>query len=73
MPVRHQDHGGVTVAIAVAIGSLDQSLDLGLGQILPRPQLGVWPATWRNCSFFGGWLTNLRCDWDDNPVVDRSP
>jgi len=63
MPVCHQDHGGVTVAVAVALGCLDQALDLGLGQILPRPQLGVWPAAWLTVRFSVAGLISLRCDF----------
>jgi hypothetical protein len=37
-----QDHGGVAVAVAVAVAdSLDQPLDLGLGQMLAAAQVAV--------------------------------
>jgi hypothetical protein len=41
MPGGDQDHGGVAVAVAVALGGLDQLLDLTLGQMLSGPQLAV--------------------------------
>ena len=41
VPVGDQDHGGVAVAVAVGLGGLDQLLDLGLGQMLARAQLGI--------------------------------
>jgi hypothetical protein len=34
MSIRDQDHGGVAVAVAVALGGLDQALDLALVQML---------------------------------------
>ena len=41
MTIGHQDHGGVAVTVAVVLDLVDQTLDLGLGQVLPRPQFGV--------------------------------
>ena len=38
MPEGNQDHGGIPLSPAVALGSLDQLLDLTLGQMLTRPQ-----------------------------------
>jgi hypothetical protein len=35
MAVSYNDHGRVTVAVAVVLGSLDQLFDLSLGQMLP--------------------------------------
>ena len=33
MPEGDQDHGAVALAVAIALGSLDQLLDLALGQV----------------------------------------
>ena len=55
MPVGHEDHAGVPVAVAVALRLVDQPLDLGLGQMLAGAQVGVGTPRWGNCSFYGGW------------------
>ena len=55
VPVGHEDHGRVAVAPAVALGNLDEPLDLGLGEVLAGAQLGVGGALGGNCSFYGGW------------------
>ena len=41
MAVGHQDHRAVPVAPAVRSGCFEQLLDLGLGQVLARPELGI--------------------------------
>ena len=41
MTVSHEDHGGVAVAPAVAVGSFHQPLDLGLSQVFAGAQIGV--------------------------------
>ena len=59
MPVGDQDHGGVAVAIAVLASCRDQPIDLGVGQVLARADLGVAaPLRWSslvNCPINGGW------------------
>ena len=59
MAIGDQDHGGIAVAPAVALGGLDQLLDLGLGQVLAGP-VGVGAPCRGNCSFFGGWCDQLQ-------------
>ena len=54
MTIGHQDHGGVAVTVAVVLGLVDQTRDLGLGQIFARAQLGIRPPA-ANCSLFDGW------------------
>src|SRR6516164_5179812 len=49
-----QHHSRITVAVAVIASSLDQPLDLGLSQVLARPDLGIWPAPGRT-------LQGLNC------------
>jgi len=41
VPVGDEDHGGVAEAPSVALGRFHEPLDLGLGEVLPPPQLGV--------------------------------
>jgi hypothetical protein len=41
MAERHEDHGSVAVPLAVVGSGLYKPLDLGLGQVFPRPALGT--------------------------------
>ena len=43
VPVGDQHHGGVAVAIAVLASCSDQPIDLAIGQVLARADLGVAP------------------------------
>jgi len=58
MPIGDQDHGGVTVAMAVAVGGDNQAVDLGVGQIFAGANLGIGP-TRRGfvayCPIIGAW------------------
>ena len=45
MAVGDQDHGGVAVAVAVALGGVDQPLDFGLGQVLAACAARRWPPS----------------------------
>jgi hypothetical protein len=66
--IGHQNHGGVAVAPAVALGSLDQALDLAVCQILAGPDIAILGASRYNCSFFGGWGYQLQVRFcHDNP------
>ena len=42
--VSHEDHRGVAVAIAVAVGNFHEPLDLSLGEVLARPQVAIGGA-----------------------------
>ena len=53
--IGHQDHRGIPVAPSVALGGLEQPLDLGLRQVLAGPQVGVGAALRCNCSIYGAW------------------
>jgi hypothetical protein len=44
MPEGYQDHRGVPVTPTVAFHRLNQPLDLGLGEMLPRSIFRVWFA-----------------------------
>ena len=58
MPEGYEDHGGVTVSLAVTLHGLDQAFDLALGEMLPRSIFGVGFAPgqsgWRrsDCELF---------------------
>src|SRR5271155_4192448 len=55
MPIGQEDHRGVTVAVAIALGRFHEPLDLGLGQVLAGAQVAVGEALGGNCSFYGVW------------------
>ena len=61
MSVGHEHHGGVPVAVAVARRGFHEPLDLGLGQVFPRPQVAVGSSPGRNFSIYGGWRDKLEC------------
>ena len=60
MPVGHEDHGGVPVAITVAPGRFHEALDLGLGEVFASPQVLVRRPSRGNCSIYGGWRDQLE-------------
>src|SRR6516165_11399171 len=60
MSIGDQDHGGVTVAVTVAGGHLDEAIYLAVGKVLARANIGIAPAAWGtrsivNCPNNGGW------------------
>jgi hypothetical protein len=51
-----KDRGGIPVTPAIVPGGRHQALDLGVGQVFPRPLFSVWPTPWHlNCSIYDGW------------------
>ena len=51
-----KDHGGIPVTPAIGLGGIDQPIDLGAGQVLPRPIDRVrFSPRHRDCSFYDGW------------------
>jgi transposase-like protein len=44
MPVSHEEHGRIPVAVAIVLRSLDELFDLAFGQVLSAAKLAVWPA-----------------------------
>jgi hypothetical protein len=50
MPIGHEHHERVAVAVAVVAGCLDQLLHFAVGQVLPGPQFGVFGSERGNCS-----------------------
>ena len=60
MPVSREDHRGVPLAPAVALGSFHQPLDFGLGQVFAGAQVGVWHALGGDCAIYGGWGDQLE-------------
>ena len=60
MPIRDQHHSGIAVAVAILPGGDDQTIDLGVGQVLAGADLGVtfavrWAPAIANCPNNGGW------------------
>ena len=42
MPIGHEDHGGVSMAVAIVFCGLDQLLNLSFGKVLPATKLPAW-------------------------------
>ena len=55
MPEADQEHGGIPLAVAVALGGFDQLLDLAFGQVFAWTKLAVRAAGRRNCPFYCCW------------------
>jgi hypothetical protein len=58
MPIGDQDHGGVAVAMAVAVGGDNQAVDLGVGEVFAGAELGIASAkrgVAPYCPIIGGW------------------
>ena len=58
MPKGKQQHRGVAVATAVVLCGFDQPFNLPLGQMLPRPVMGIRLAA--NCALFVAWADQLE-------------
>ena len=51
-----KDHGGIPVTPAIGLGGIDQPIDLGASQVLPRPIDRFRFSTRRSdCSIYSGW------------------
>jgi hypothetical protein len=61
VPEGDQDHGRVAVTVAVALGGLDQTSDLGDGQVFSGAELVVRTLPGATVRFIG--VTSLRCDF----------
>jgi hypothetical protein len=59
MPEGHQEHGCITMAVAVIACCLDEPLDLLFGQMLARPQ-GLVGQPAGNCSFYTRWRSQFE-------------
>jgi hypothetical protein len=60
MPKGHQEHRAVALPPTIALGGLDQLLDLTLGQMLPWSQLSIGPPSRRNCPIYFAWRHQLQ-------------
>src|SRR5215472_1890326 len=56
----NQDHGLVAMRLPVALASFDQLLDLFLGEVFPRPDIGILGPTRRDFPFYGGWCHDFQ-------------
>jgi hypothetical protein len=65
MPIGDQHHGGVAMAVAVVTSGLDQALNLGLGKVFARSDLGIRTAPGRtfrvNCPIKARGVTKAKC------------
>jgi len=57
MAERHQDQQPVADGVAAVTGSSQQLLDLGLGEVLALPVVGVLAATATNCRLYRSGLS----------------
>src|SRR5262249_29480568 len=44
VPIGYQNHGRISVAVAVVACHLDQLVNLSLGEVLAATKLAVWPV-----------------------------
>ena len=56
-----EDHGGIPVTPAIGPGGIDQLIDLGAGQVLPRPigRVRLSPRH-SDCSIYSGWCHQFQ-------------
>ena len=71
VPIGDEDHGGISLAVAITFRGLDQLLDLNLGQVLAFSVVGVWTATKANCSLLAGWHRQDEDEGVGSPGEDR--
>jgi hypothetical protein len=55
VPEGQEHHQCVAMPIAIALGRLDEPLDLVDGQVLSGPKLAIFASAQRNCSIFSCW------------------
>ena len=56
-----KDHGGIPVTPAIGLGGFNQPIDLGAGQVLPRPIDRVrFSPRHGDCSIYSGGATSFR-------------
>jgi hypothetical protein len=67
VPIGQEHHRGVTVALAVVLGSFDQPLDLSRRQVFARAHFAV-RQPFATVRFSGFGETSLRC-----VVIEKSP
>lgn len=60
MAVGHQDHGGVAVAPAVALGGFHELFQLGFRQVLTGAERLVGEARGCDCSIYSSWRDQLK-------------
>ena len=55
------DHGGIPVTPAIGLGGIDQPIDLGAGQVLPRPIDRVrFSSRHSDCSIYKVWCHQFQ-------------
>jgi hypothetical protein len=60
MPEGNQDHGRVPLAPPIALGGLDELLNLTLDQVLPRSKLSIRPPNGYDCPIYSCWRYQLE-------------
>jgi hypothetical protein len=71
VPEGDQDHRRVALAPAVALGGLDQLVDLTLGEMFAWPELSIGATNGCNCPFLCCWryqsetcFSHVRCEFE---------
>jgi hypothetical protein len=68
-----EHHQRVAVTISIALGRLDQPLDLVEGQVLTGSKGAIpWPA-WTDCSIFSGWHDQAQAWFGHEKSPSRLP
>jgi hypothetical protein len=68
-----EHHQSVTVTMPIALGRLDQPLDLVDGQMLPGAMLSIFAPTRGNCSIFSGWRDQTQVWFGHEKSPSRLP
>src|SRR6516164_7921115 len=55
VPEGEQDHGRIPMRPSIALASLDELLDLALGEVFSCSDRSVLGPAWRDFPYFGGW------------------
>src|SRR5262245_18261410 len=55
------EHRAVPMALPIALGGLDQKLDLVLGEVLAGAVVGIGSPPSRYCPLFAGWRHQPQC------------
>jgi hypothetical protein len=73
MPEGQEHHESIAVTIPIAVGRLDQPLDLINGEVLSGPNGPILWSARRNCSIFSGWRDQTQAWFGHEKSPSRLP